>query len=53
MRSLNRAMIVVGAALGGLFADAVGQRLALAVSAAGFLAIAVGMGLSPFRRARL
>jgi len=53
MRSINRAMIVVGAPVGGLLGDAFGYRTLLWVSAAGFLVVAVALGLSRFRGARL
>jgi predicted MFS family arabinose efflux permease len=52
MRSLNRAVIVVGAPLGGLIADRLGYRPALWIAAAGFLLGAGLLALSPFRRAR-
>lgn len=52
MRSLNRAVIVVGAPLGGLIADRFGYRPALWIAAAGFLLGAGLLALSPFRRAR-
>lgn len=53
MRSLNRAMVVVGAPVGGLLADALGYRTMLWVAAAGFLAVATGLATTPFRGARL
>lgn len=53
MRSLNRAMVVVGAPVGGLLADALGYRVMLWVAAAGFGAVAAGVWLSRFRNARL
>jgi MFS family permease len=53
MRSLNRAMIVVGAPLGGLLADRIGYRPMLWIVAAGFATVAVGLGLSRYRNARL
>jgi len=52
MRSLNRAVIVVGAPLGGLIADRLGYRPALWIAAGGFLAGALLLAASPFRRAR-
>jgi MFS family permease len=52
MRSLNRAVIVVGAPLGGLIADRLGYRPALWIAAGGFLVGALLLALSPFRRAR-
>lgn len=53
IRSINRAMIVVGAPLGGLLADAISARPVLLISAAGFLAGTVYLALSPFRNASL
>lgn len=53
MRSINRAMVVVGAPLGGLLADSVGLRPVLYVAAAGFLLVAVCLALTPFRDARI
>jgi MFS family permease len=52
-RSVNRAMIVFGAPLGGLLADAIGLRATLLLSAAGFVLVAGGLALSPYRTARL
>jgi predicted MFS family arabinose efflux permease len=51
MRSLNRAAVVVGAPLGGLFADAVGMQAALVLAASGIAAAGVLLGLSGFRKA--
>ncbi len=53
MRSVNRAMVVVGAPLGGVLADAVGFRPAIWISAAGIVAVAIALVASPFRTARL
>lgn len=53
MRSINRAMIVVGAPVGGLLGDALGYRNLLWIAAAGFLVVGVSLGLSSFRKARL
>jgi MFS family permease len=53
MRSINRAMIVVGAPLGGLLADAIGFRVVLWLSVAGFLMVAAGLSVTPYRNARL
>jgi MFS family permease len=53
MRSINRAMVVVGAPLGGVLADSVGLRPVLYVAAAGFLLVAAGLALTPFRDARI
>ncbi len=51
MRSFNRAAVVVGAPLGGLFADAVGLRPALWLGAAGIGAAGVLLAASGFRTA--
>ncbi|NYD41656.1 MFS transporter [Nocardioides panaciterrulae] len=51
-RSLNRAMIVIGAPLGGLLADAVGYRPVMVVAIVGFTLVAGGLAASPFRHAR-
>jgi MFS family permease len=53
MRSINRAMIVIGAPLGGLLADAIGFRIVLWFSVAGFLMVAAGLSATPYRHARL
>lgn len=52
IRSINRAMIVVGAPLGGVLAVALGYRPALWIVAGAFLVIAAGLSLSPFRGTR-
>lgn len=52
MRSLNRAMVVIAAPLGGVFADVAGYGPALWLVAGGFLAGAIALWASPFRRAR-
>ena len=52
MRSINRGMIVIGAPLGGLMADTVGNRPAIWVSVAGFALVAAYTAASPFRHAR-
>ncbi len=52
IRSVNRASIVVGAPLGGLFADEFGYRTTMAIGAAGFVVVAVVLACSPYRRAR-
>ena len=52
-RSINRAMIVVGAPVGGVLGDAFGFRLVLGIAALGFLLSAVGLGATGFRRIRL
>jgi predicted MFS family arabinose efflux permease len=46
-------MIVVGAPLGGLLADAIGFRVVLWFSVAGFLVIAAALFATPYRHARL
>jgi MFS family permease len=51
-RSVNRAMIVVGAPLGGLLADALGYRPVLVAAIAGFALVAVALAASPVRHAR-
>jgi MFS family permease len=53
MRSINRAMIVIGAPLGGLLGDKIGYRSMLWIASLGFLAVATTLGLSRFRNARL
>jgi len=52
IRSINRAMIVIGAPVGGLIADAIGYRVVLLGSGAGFVIIALALIPTPFRRAR-
>lgn len=42
MRSINRAMIVLGALVGGLLADAIGYRTMLGAATGGFLLVAAG-----------
>lgn len=51
MRSLNRAAVVVGAPLGGLFADAAGLRPALWLAAVGVASAGVLLAASGFRSA--
>ncbi len=51
-RSVNRAMIVVGAPLGGLLGDHFGFRTMLVAAALGFAVVALTLFLSPFRSAR-
>ena len=53
MRSINRAMIVFAAPLGGFVADRIGYRTTLGLAAAGFALVALGMTLTPFRDARI
>jgi MFS family permease len=52
-RSINRAMIVVGAPLGGVLADAVGYRPTLYAAAVGFGLVSASLAISPYRHARL
>jgi predicted MFS family arabinose efflux permease len=53
MRSINRAMVVFAAPLGGLLADTIGYRQALYLAAAGFVLVALSLSLTPLRYARL
>ncbi|HLK24921.1 MAG TPA: MFS transporter [Caulobacteraceae bacterium] len=53
IRSINRAMIVFAAPLGGAVADRIGYRTTIALAAAGFAVVALGMTLTPFRDARI
>lgn len=52
-RSINRTMIVIGAPLGGVLADAVGYRPTLYGAPVGFGLVASGLAISPYRHARL
>ena len=52
-RSINRAMIVIGAPAGGFLGDAIGYRQMLLIASGGFLVVAIALGLSPFRNARV
>ena len=52
IRSFNRAMIVVGAPVGGILADSIGYRPTFWIGIGGFVVVAVLLALSPFRRAR-
>jgi len=52
MRSVNRGMIVVGAPVGGLLADAIGYRPTLWIATVGFGLVTVALAGSPFRHAR-
>jgi MFS family permease len=52
-RSVNRAMIVIGAPLGGVLADAVGYRPMLYAAAAGFGLVSICLAASPYRHAHL
>jgi predicted MFS family arabinose efflux permease len=51
-RSINRAMIVIGAPIGGLLGDTIGNRSALWTAAGGFLVVSAALGASGFRHAR-
>ena len=51
-RSINRAVIVIGAPIGGLLGDTIGNRSALWTSAGGFLLVSAALGASRFRHAR-
>lgn len=53
MRSVNRAVIVIGAPLGGLLADTIGYRPMLWIVAGGFATVAGGLARSRYRTARL
>jgi len=46
-------MIVVGAPLGGVLADAVGYRPTLYGAAVGFGLVSASLAISPYRHARL
>ncbi|KUN84152.1 MFS transporter [Streptomyces griseoruber] len=52
IRSMNWGMVAVGAPLGGILADQVGHRFALAVGLSGAVAQALVLAVSPTRRAR-
>ena len=52
-RSINRAMIVIGAPAGGFLGDAIGYRPMLWIASGGFLVVAITLGLSEFRNARI
>ena len=52
-RSINRAMIVIGAPLGGVLADALGYRPMLYAAALGFGLVSASLAVSPYRHARL
>ncbi len=53
MRSLNRAVIVAISPVAGLLAEQIGYRQTLAAAAAIFVASALILALSPFRRVRV
>jgi MFS family permease len=52
MRSLNRGMIVIGAPLGGLLADSLGNRPALWIAVTGLIVQAIAISCSQLRHAR-
>jgi MFS family permease len=52
MRSINRAMIVIGAPLGGILADAIGYQPTLWIAIGGLVVVTVILAASPFRHAR-
>lgn len=52
IRSANRAMIVIGAPLGGFLAVAIGYQPTLWIAIAGFVVVTVFLAASPFRHAR-
>jgi predicted MFS family arabinose efflux permease len=52
-RSINRGMIVVGAPLGGLVADAIGIRPTMCLTAAGMALVAILMVASGIQHARM
>jgi predicted MFS family arabinose efflux permease len=52
MRSVNRAMIVLGAPLGGVLADRIGIATTLSLVAVGFGLVTLAMLASPVRQAR-
>ena len=53
MRSVNRGMIVVGAPLGGVLAENIGNRPAMVVAAAGMVCVVVFMATSQAWHARM
>lgn len=53
IRSINRAMVVVAAPLGGLAADWIGYRTTIGLAALGFALVAAWMTLTPFRDVRI
>jgi hypothetical protein len=52
-RSINRAMIVLGAPAGGFLADALGYRAMLYTAAAGFFIVSATLAASRFRTTRI
>jgi MFS family permease len=53
MRSLNRGAIVIGAPIGGVLADQIGNRFSLWTAISGLVVSAIILTCSPFRHARL
>lgn len=53
MRSINRAMIVIGAPVGGILGDAIGYQPMIWAAAGGFLVVAIALGQSRFRNAHI
>jgi MFS family permease len=51
--SINRAVIVIGAPLSGVLADAVGYRPTLYAAAVGFGLVSASLAISPYRHGRL
>ncbi len=52
IRSVNRAMIVIGAPTGGLLADQIGYRPTFWIAIVGLLLVVTALAASPFRQAR-
>lgn len=52
-RSINRAMLVIGAPAGGVLGDAIGFRPVLWFASGGFLVVALTLGLSQFGETRI
>ena len=53
MRSINRGMIVLGAPLGGVIAEAIGNRPTMSIAAAGMVLVVLLMAGSGLRDARI
>lgn len=53
MRSINRGMIVLGAPLGGLLAETLGNREAMSIAAAGMVVVVVFMASTGLLQARI
>ncbi len=53
VRSINRGMIVLGAPLGGVIAEAIGNRPTMSIAAAGMVLVVLLMAGSDFRNARI